>query len=82
MHTSDSEQCIKLNLVDMECPDFGLSLRHFFRTAQIGVVVLIQATAHNAARDVHALCEFGGNTLLASRKSESGVQEFVVKKAS
>lgn len=81
MNTNQPEQLITLNLIGVECPDFGLSLRHFFRTAQAGALVLVQSTAHNATRDIFALCEFGGNTLMGSRTNDSGVSEFVVKKA-
>lgn len=71
---------IKLDLKGVECPDFGLSLRSFFRNAAGNTVVLIQATVHNAERDVMALCDFGGHELVAKRANGNGVSEFIVKK--
>lgn len=67
-----------LDLRGVECPDFNLALRSYFRATAADTVVLIRATVHNAKRDVVRLCDFGGHVLLAER-SVDDVVEFIVK---
>lgn len=78
-----SPEPVVLDLIGVECPDFGLSLRSFFRNAATGTNIMIRSSAHNAARDVMALCEFGSHALIASRSdvvNDINVIDFIVKR--
>lgn len=70
---------VKLDLKGVKCPDFGLSLRSFFRSAPVDTLVLVQADVHNAQRDVVALCEFGGHKLLVQRETDDCI-EFIIRR--
>ena len=71
-----------LDLTGVECPDFGLSLRSYFRQTKAETLVVVRANVHNAERDVNRLCAFSSHTLLATRKVTSGsnpIIEFAIK---
>jgi TusA-related sulfurtransferase len=78
-----SNNQVVLNLIGVKCPDFGQSLRSFFRKADAGTMVLVKSSAHNATRDITALCEYGGHTLIASRSEvfdTKTIFEFIVER--
>lgn len=74
---------VELDMLGIVCPDFGYALRAFMRRDDVpaGSELVIKADAHNAVRDVKALCEFGGHSML-SVHSEAGATVFLLKKGS
>lgn len=68
-----------LNLKGVKCPDFGLTVRAFFRDLNVESEVEIHSDAHNANRDIKALCEFGGHELKSVTKLND-IEVFTVRK--
>ena len=71
----------QLNMLGIVCPDFGYSLRAFFRDNAVppGSVIAVTADAHNAERDVQKLCEFGGHCFMEKAASAVGTTYLIRK---